>query len=134
MKCFSYNGIVVLIGVAFFLVPSMVLSCNESLRVTDIMCMLVAKRLDPRAEQEEMMTEGSSKTLLETITGSSIPDCSWACGACNPCIRVTMNPKHFQPQSNQHDSLNSKHGNQHGHKISPIAHRCVCQGKSFPVP
>jgi hypothetical protein len=59
-------------------------------------------------------------------------DCSWACRACIPCTRATVNLIKFSKTQVPVNS-NSNHGNLE-HKISLIAHRCVCEGKRFPVP
>ncbi|GMN51904.1 hypothetical protein TIFTF001_021049 [Ficus carica] len=48
-------------------------------------------------------------------TGSSLPDCSHACGPCFPCKRVIVSFK---------CSVES----------CPIVYRCMCKGKYYHVP
>ncbi|KAF8018265.1 hypothetical protein BT93_H3226 [Corymbia citriodora subsp. variegata] len=48
-------------------------------------------------------------------TGSSLPDCSHACGACVPCKRVIVSYK---------CSVES----------CPVVYRCMCKGKYYHVP
>ncbi|KAL3735427.1 hypothetical protein ACJRO7_024542 [Eucalyptus globulus] len=48
-------------------------------------------------------------------TGSSLPDCSHACGPCVPCKRVIVSYK---------CSIES----------CPVVYRCVCKGKYYHVP
>ncbi|XP_021721328.1 protein EPIDERMAL PATTERNING FACTOR 2-like [Chenopodium quinoa] len=47
--------------------------------------------------------------------GSSLPDCSHACGVCSPCKRVMVS---FRCAS----------------ESCPIVYRCMCNGKFFHVP
>ncbi|KAK4285693.1 hypothetical protein QN277_002356 [Acacia crassicarpa] len=49
-------------------------------------------------------------------TGSSLPDCSHACGPCFPCKRVVVSFKCSMAES------------------CPIVYRCVCKGKYYHVP
>ncbi|KAL9446280.1 hypothetical protein AB3S75_014034 [Citrus x aurantiifolia] len=49
-------------------------------------------------------------------TGSSIPDCSHACGPCFPCKRVMVSFKCSVAES------------------CPIVYRCMCRGKYYHVP
>ncbi|XP_022772392.1 protein EPIDERMAL PATTERNING FACTOR 2-like [Durio zibethinus] len=49
-------------------------------------------------------------------TGSSLPDCSHACGPCFPCKRVIVSFKCSTSES------------------CPIVYRCMCKGKYYPVP
>ncbi|CAL5417723.1 unnamed protein product [Camellia sinensis] len=48
-------------------------------------------------------------------TGSSLPDCSHACGPCFPCKRVMVS---FQCAT----------------ESCPIVYRCMCKGKYYHVP
>ncbi|XP_057858212.2 uncharacterized protein LOC131067280 [Cryptomeria japonica] len=54
------------------------------------------------------------------IAGSSLPDCSHACGSCKPCRRVTV-------------SLMCSVSTEESESC-PMAYRCMCKGKSFPIP
>ncbi|KNA16855.1 hypothetical protein SOVF_083820 [Spinacia oleracea] len=47
--------------------------------------------------------------------GSSLPDCSHACGVCSPCKRVMVS---FRCAS----------------ESCPIVYRCMCNGKFYHVP
>uniref|UniRef100_A0A0D9WA42 Epidermal patterning factor-like protein n=1 Tax=Leersia perrieri TaxID=77586 RepID=A0A0D9WA42_9ORYZ len=49
-------------------------------------------------------------------TGSSLPDCSHACGACSPCSRVMVSFKCSIAEP------------------CPMVYRCMCKGKCYPVP
>ncbi|KAJ4846088.1 hypothetical protein Tsubulata_016726 [Turnera subulata] len=49
-------------------------------------------------------------------TGSSLPDCSHACGPCSPCKRVMVSFKCSTAES------------------CPIVYRCMCKGKYYHVP
>ncbi|KAG1366476.1 Membrane lipoprotein [Cocos nucifera] len=49
-------------------------------------------------------------------TGSSLPDCSHACGPCFPCKRVMVSFKCSIAES------------------CPIVYRCMCNGKYYHVP
>ncbi|KAG6752295.1 hypothetical protein POTOM_044517 [Populus tomentosa] len=49
-------------------------------------------------------------------TGSSLPDCSHACGPCTPCKRVMVSFKCSVAES------------------CPIVYRCMCKGKYYHVP
>ncbi|KAA8526410.1 hypothetical protein F0562_008387 [Nyssa sinensis] len=53
------------------------------------------------------------------IAGSSLPDCSHACGSCSPC-RLVMGS--FVCASLQEA------------ETCPIAYKCMCNKKSYPVP
>ncbi|GMI83215.1 EPIDERMAL PATTERNING FACTOR 2 [Hibiscus trionum] len=49
-------------------------------------------------------------------TGSSLPDCTHACGACFPCKRVMISFKCSMAES------------------CPVVYRCMCKGKYYHVP
>ncbi|KAB2083667.1 hypothetical protein ES319_A05G284200v1 [Gossypium barbadense] len=49
-------------------------------------------------------------------TGSSLPDCSHACGPCFPCKRVMVSFKCSMAES------------------CPVVYRCMCKGKYYHVP
>ncbi|KAL4279592.1 hypothetical protein GQ457_03G029320 [Hibiscus cannabinus] len=49
-------------------------------------------------------------------TGSSLPDCSHACGPCFPCKRVMVSFKCSMTES------------------CPVVYRCMCKGKYYHVP
>ncbi|KAH7652686.1 hypothetical protein IHE45_19G032700 [Dioscorea alata] len=49
-------------------------------------------------------------------TGSSLPDCSHACGPCSPCKRVMVSFKCSVAES------------------CAIIYRCMCRGRYYQVP
>lgn len=53
------------------------------------------------------------------VAGSSLPDCSHACGSCSPCRLVMIS---FVCASLQEA------------ETCPMAYRCMCNNKSYPVP
>ncbi|KAM3371274.1 hypothetical protein ACQJBY_018581 [Aegilops geniculata] len=62
--------------------------------------------------------EDGSGFLQEEVygTGSSLPDCTHACGACKPCNRVMVSFKCSIAEP------------------CPMVYRCMCKGKCYPVP
>ncbi|KAK1549018.1 hypothetical protein Q3G72_012928 [Acer saccharum] len=65
-------------------------------------------------EKERAMGEGVGMEVYPT--GSSLPDCSHACGPCFPCKRVMVSFKCSIAES------------------CPIVYRCMCKGKYYHVP
>ncbi|KAJ8749294.1 hypothetical protein K2173_018775 [Erythroxylum novogranatense] len=53
------------------------------------------------------------------VAGSSMPDCSHACGSCSPCRLVMVS---FVCASLEEA------------ETCPIAYKCMCKNKSYPVP
>ncbi|CAN4097050.1 unnamed protein product [Withania somnifera] len=53
------------------------------------------------------------------IAGSRLPDCSHACGSCKPCRLVLV--------SFVCSSLEEA-------ETCPVAYKCMCHNKSYPVP
>ncbi|OVA00536.1 hypothetical protein BVC80_9087g22 [Macleaya cordata] len=53
------------------------------------------------------------------IAGSSLPDCSHACGSCSPCRLVMVS---FVCASLEEA------------ETCPMAYKCMCNSKSYPVP
>ncbi|XP_022989012.1 protein EPIDERMAL PATTERNING FACTOR 1 [Cucurbita maxima] len=53
------------------------------------------------------------------VAGSSLPDCSHACGSCSPC-RLVM--------------ISFVCATLHEAETCPMAYRCMCNNKSYPVP
>ncbi|XP_022992672.1 protein EPIDERMAL PATTERNING FACTOR 2-like [Cucurbita maxima] len=64
--------------------------------------------------QEEKTEEALGMELYPT--GSSLPDCSHACGPCFPCKRVMVSFKCSVAES------------------CPTVYRCMCKGKYYHVP
>ncbi|KAF3324297.1 Protein EPIDERMAL PATTERNING FACTOR 2 [Carex littledalei] len=72
-----------------------------------------------KLEQEhQVASKGTSTEQLKEVhaTGSSVPDCSHACGSCSPCNRVMVSFKCSIPEP------------------CPMVYRCMCRGNLFPVP
>ncbi|KAM7492263.1 hypothetical protein LguiA_035184 [Lonicera macranthoides] len=61
----------------------------------------------------------SSKWKTQAIAGSTLPDCSHACGSCSPCRLVMVS---FVCASIEEA------------ESCPVAYRCMCKNKSYPVP
>ncbi|CAB4304883.1 unnamed protein product [Prunus armeniaca] len=53
------------------------------------------------------------------VAGSSLPDCSHACGSCSPCRLVMVS---FLCASIAES------------ETCPMAYKCMCHNKSYPVP
>ncbi|CAO2036680.1 unnamed protein product [Urochloa humidicola] len=74
------------------------------------------------ASQSQQGSGGGDKDVLlrEEVraTGSSLPDCSHACGACSPCSRVMVSFKCSVAEP----------------LPCPMVYRCMCRGKCYPVP
>ncbi|KAL0559983.1 hypothetical protein IC582_000369 [Cucumis melo] len=70
-------------------------------------------------EKVTMMTMGRKGTETVEVAGSSLPDCSHACGSCSPCRLVMIS---FVCASLQEA------------ETCPMAYRCMCNNKSYPVP
>lgn len=64
-----------------------------------------------------MMHKRAADTLQ--IAGSRLPDCSHACGSCRPCRLVMV--------SFVCSSLEEA-------ETCPMAYKCMCHNKSYPVP
>ncbi|OMO53242.1 hypothetical protein COLO4_36800 [Corchorus olitorius] len=64
--------------------------------------------------EEEEVKEELGMELYPT--GSSLPDCSHACGPCFPCKRVMVSFKCSIAES------------------CPIVYRCMCKGRYYHVP
>ncbi|OMO86327.1 hypothetical protein COLO4_21238 [Corchorus olitorius] len=64
-----------------------------------------------------MMKRKGPDTLQ--IAGSSLPDCSHACGSCTPCRLVMVS---FVCASLEEA------------ETCPMTYKCVCNNKSYPVP
>ncbi|XP_062185894.1 protein EPIDERMAL PATTERNING FACTOR 2-like isoform X2 [Phragmites australis] len=66
-------------------------------------------------------SSGDDGVLLQEevhATGSTLPDCSHACGACSPCSRVMVSFKCSAAEP----------------LPCPMVYRCMCRGKCYPVP
>ncbi|PKA47098.1 Protein epidermal patterning factor 2 [Apostasia shenzhenica] len=87
----------------------------------------IAGRTPMKKEQLRYLLSTPSKMIKEEDedqlivgkldgTGSSLPDCSHACGPCSPCKRVTVSFKCSVAES------------------CPIVYRCMCNGRFYHVP
>ncbi|KAL3821504.1 hypothetical protein ACJIZ3_007409 [Penstemon smallii] len=70
----------------------------------------------PRDNRKALMQERADPMQ---IAGSSLPDCTHACGSCTPCRLVIV--------SFVCSSLEEA-------ETCPIAYKCMCHNKSYPVP
>eukprot|EP01018_Ginkgo_biloba_P038236 Gb_38060 [translate_table: standard] len=75
---------------------------------------LVKNNINPKMHGPHTK-KNTGKQILQAA-GSTIPDCTHACGPCIPCKRVTVIFKCSIAES------------------CPIAYRCMCKGKAFPIP
>ncbi|KAK6252957.1 hypothetical protein QUC31_014677 [Theobroma cacao] len=78
---------------------------------------IVAKPNSYWERTRPMMKRKGSDTLQ--IAGSSLPDCSHACGLCTPCRLVMVS---FVCASLEEA------------ETCPMAYKCMCNNKSYPVP
>ena len=62
--------------------------------------------------------KGKGSDTVE-IAGSSLPDCSHACGSCTPCRLVMVS---FVCAALEEA------------ETCPMAYKCMCKNKSYPVP
>ncbi|XP_059664659.1 protein EPIDERMAL PATTERNING FACTOR 1-like [Cornus florida] len=56
---------------------------------------------------------------VDQVAGSTLPDCSHACGSCTPCRLVMVS---FVCSTIEEA------------ETCPIAYKCMCNNKSYPVP
>ncbi|CAN6457629.1 unnamed protein product [Victoria cruziana] len=78
----------------------------------------------PSLLRPEYLTEwrpSRPRTAVDTlqVAGSSLPDCSHACGSCYPCRRVMVS---FVCATLEEA------------ETCPMAYKCMCNSKSYPVP
>ncbi|XP_022134337.1 protein EPIDERMAL PATTERNING FACTOR 2-like [Momordica charantia] len=74
----------------------------------------IHRTVDSSMHQKERAKEVLGMELYPT--GSSLPDCSHACGPCFPCKRVMVSFKCSVAES------------------CPTVYRCMCKGKYYHVP
>ncbi|KMT02817.1 hypothetical protein BVRB_8g194000 [Beta vulgaris subsp. vulgaris] len=74
-------------------------------------------KMSPRG-RPAVKAKGSGPDTVE-IAGSSLPDCSHACGSCSPCRLVMVS---FVCASIEEA------------ETCPMAYKCMCKNKSYPVP
>uniref|UniRef100_A0A0D3APW5 Uncharacterized protein n=1 Tax=Brassica oleracea var. oleracea TaxID=109376 RepID=A0A0D3APW5_BRAOL len=56
--------------------------------------------------------------VVDVASGSSIPDCSHACGPCTPCKLAVVSSKCSASES----------------EACPVVYKCLCKGKYYHVP
>ncbi|XP_030955813.1 protein EPIDERMAL PATTERNING FACTOR 2 isoform X1 [Quercus robur] len=96
----------------------MVLASSRSLRVTHRYISVSLHDKGTNVGEGHVSPKEEAKEELGTElypTGSSLPDCSHACGPCFPCKRVMVSFKCFT-------------------ESCPIVYRCMCKGKYYHVP
>ncbi|MCL7023431.1 hypothetical protein MKW94_012499 [Papaver nudicaule] len=76
---------------------------------------------DVYSSQERKRRHGMRRPKPDTlqIAGSSLPDCSHACGSCFPCRLVMV--------SFVCEALDEA-------ETCPMAYKCMCRSRSYPVP
>ncbi|XP_030485779.2 EPIDERMAL PATTERNING FACTOR-like protein 6 [Cannabis sativa] len=112
------------INTAYFLVIFLVITTTFGLRPHQYMSVTVRSRneggeVGMRNNDPNLFSKKKDEVVglgMEMYpTGSSLPDCSHACGPCFPCKRVMVSFK---------CSVES----------CPIVYRCMCKGKYYHVP
>ncbi|GAV81431.1 hypothetical protein CFOL_v3_24886 [Cephalotus follicularis] len=110
------------VHVSFFIATlCMVVMVGKSLRLSPHHYMSVSFNGEgtKSGDQEHVHLEEEAKEeqgVEVYTTGSSLPDCSHACGPCFPCKRVMVSFKCSIAES------------------CPIVYRCTCKGKYYHVP
>ncbi|GMJ13052.1 hypothetical protein HRI_004974400 [Hibiscus trionum] len=78
---------------------------------------LVSEPSSYRGRSRPVMKRKRADTLQ--VAGSRLPDCSHACGSCTPCRLVIVS---FVCATQQEA------------ETCPMAYKCMCNNKSYPVP
>ncbi|CAD5188665.1 unnamed protein product [Musa acuminata subsp. malaccensis] len=75
----------------------------------------------PARSPTRLTAAGRAQGKLETlqVAGSSLPDCSHACGSCKPCRLVMVS---FVCASLEEA------------ETCPMGYKCMCNRRSYPVP
>lgn len=81
------------------------------------MGMMKAEGVINREMRKACMKHKKADTLQ--IAGSTLPDCSRACGSCSPCRLVMVS---FVCATIQEA------------ETCPMSYKCMCNNKSYPVP
>ncbi|XP_062160235.1 protein EPIDERMAL PATTERNING FACTOR 2 [Alnus glutinosa] len=99
------------------LIFSMVLTGSRGLRITHPFSLGEKGRSIGDQGHLSSKEEGKEEVGMELYPtgGSSLPDCSHACGPCFPCKRVIVS---FKCST----------------EACPIVYRCMCKGKYYHVP
>ncbi|PSR96352.1 MEPF1 like [Actinidia chinensis var. chinensis] len=71
------------------------------------------------AQSHPMKLKRARDTLQFRTAGSRLPECSHACGSCSPCRLAMVSFRcAFIAEA----------------ETCPMAYKCICNSKSFPVP
>ncbi|XP_010313853.1 protein EPIDERMAL PATTERNING FACTOR 1 [Solanum lycopersicum] len=73
----------------------------------------------PKINSYERHMVMAKRAYTLQVAGSRLPDCSHACGSCKPCRLVMV--------SFVCSSLEEA-------ETCPVAYKCMCHNKSYPVP
>ncbi|XWS23448.1 hypothetical protein CRYUN_Cryun28dG0014700 [Craigia yunnanensis] len=106
-------------GLMLVVILSMFCLFSESLRVPPHHHASIHGKVTKFGDEGQMHYEEGVKEEVGMElypTGSSLPDCSHACGPCFPCKRVMVSFKCSIAES------------------CPIVYRCMCKGKYYHVP
>ncbi|XP_057457823.1 protein EPIDERMAL PATTERNING FACTOR 2-like [Lotus japonicus] len=113
MTTFSLGTHKLFLIVIFF----MVVSVDWSLRVIPNHARLTSLQEEKAAIRDQKEEARQDNVGMELYpTGSTIPDCSHACGPCSPCKRVMVSFKCTIAES------------------CPMVYKCICKGKYYHVP
>ncbi|KAK9152658.1 hypothetical protein Sjap_000138 [Stephania japonica] len=85
--------------------------------IAPVLFLSTSARLINGGDQGQMMKMVRPVTI--EVAGSSLPDCSHACVSCTPC-RLGM--------------VSLVCSSLEGSETCPMAHKCMCNNKSYPVP
>ncbi|KAF8404528.1 hypothetical protein HHK36_009413 [Tetracentron sinense] len=116
MKNFIFFGVHTALLLAILLTG---LTAGKSLRLTrSNLISFNGKGTSDGDRSYVISKEGAKEELGMELypTGSSLPDCSHACGPCLPCKRVMVSFKCSVAES------------------CPIVYRCMCKGRYYQVP
>ncbi|KAI7733894.1 hypothetical protein M8C21_031921 [Ambrosia artemisiifolia] len=106
-----YSNILLLVTIVF-----LVLNLGESLHPHHFTYRGRGGHSGPQSQEHPKEGERVELGMDLYPTGSSIPDCSHACGPCSPCRRVMISFKCSMTES------------------CPVVYRCTCKGRYYHVP
>ncbi|XP_004487302.1 protein EPIDERMAL PATTERNING FACTOR 1 isoform X2 [Cicer arietinum] len=119
-RSFVYAAVFVLLSLYF---PMMITS-SRHIRHSNSREGHLDVEMGSKGTRERLHWEGRSKHHMRRpdtmqVAGSRLPDCSHACGSCTPCRLVMV--------SLVCASLAEA-------ESCPMAYKCMCHNKSYPVP
>nr|XP_043638614.1 protein EPIDERMAL PATTERNING FACTOR 2-like [Erigeron canadensis] len=106
-----YSHILLLVTIIF-----LVLNLGESLHPHHFTSQVKSAQGEAQSQKNSQDTKHVELGMDLYPTGSSIPDCSHACGPCFPCRRVMISFTCSMPES------------------CPVVYRCTCRGRYYHVP